>query len=103
MTTLLILGLMCFAALASLVLIPLFLLKTALVVVIALVAIPFKIMGAFLGGLTRVAFKGIFWLALLMVPLALIAFPLTIMAFGAWLLYRALRPRRPSPTYAVAQ
>lgn len=103
MTTLLILGLMFFGALASLVLIPLLLLKTAFVLVIALVAIPLKIVGALLGGLTRVAFKGIFWLALLMVPLALIAFPLTIMALGAWLLYRALRPRRPSQAYVVAQ
>jgi hypothetical protein len=103
MTGLLILGLMFFGALAALVLIPLLLVKTALVLVITLVAIPFKIMGALLGGLTRVAFKGMFWLALLMVPLALIAFPFTIMAFGAWLLYRALRPRRSSQTYVVAQ
>ena len=103
MTTLLILGLMFFGVLASLVLIPLFLLKTAFVLVIALVAIPFKIIGALLGGLTRGLFKGMFWLALLMVPLALLAFPFTIMALGAWLLYRALRPRRSSQTYVVAQ
>jgi hypothetical protein len=37
-----------------------------------------------------------------MVPLALIAFPLTILAFGAWLLYRALRPRRPTRAYVAA-
>jgi hypothetical protein len=103
MTALLILGLMFFAALASLVLIPLFLLKTALFLVMALVAIPLKIVGSLLGGLTRGMFKGIFWLGLLLVPLALIAFPFTIMALGTWLLYRALRPRRPSQTYVVAQ
>ena len=102
MTTLLILGLMFFGAVFALVLIPLVLLKVAFTVVIALVTIPFRIMGALFGGLARGLFKGMFLFALLLIPLALIALPFTILAFGAWLLYRAFRPRRPSPAYVVA-
>jgi hypothetical protein len=103
MTTLFILGLMFFGALASLVLVPLILLKVVLGVVLGLVVIPFKILGAFLGGLTRGVFKGMFLLALLMIPLAVIAFPLTILAFGGWLVYRLIRgPRRPPQAYVVS-
>ena len=102
MTTLFMLGLMFFGALFSLVLIPLVLVKVVLTLVIGLVVIPFKILGAFVGGLTRGVFKGLFLVALLMVPLAVIAFPFAILAFGAWLLYRVLRPRRPPQAYVVA-
>ena len=97
MTTLFILGLMFFGALAALLLIPLFLLKVVIALVVTLVVIPFKILGL----LARGAFKGMFWLALLMIPLALVAFPFVILAFGAWLLFRALRPRRPQ-AYVVS-
>ena len=102
MTTLFILGLMLCAAVFSLVLIPLVLLKVVLGLVIGLVVIPFKIVGAFIGGLTRGVIKGTFLLALLMIPLALVALPFTILAFGAWLIYRILRPRRPPQAYVVA-
>jgi len=102
MTTLFILGLMFCGALFSLMLIPLVLVKVVLGLVIGLVVVPFKILGAFLGGLTRGVVKGVFLLALLIVPLALIALPFTIIAFGAWLLYRALRPRRPPQAYVVS-
>ena len=94
MTTLFILGLMFCGAVFSLVLVPLVLLKVVLGLVIGLVVIPFKILGAFIGGLTRGVVKGTFLLALLMIPLALIALPFTILACGAWLLYRLVRPRR---------
>ena len=102
MTTLFILFMMFGGALVSLVLLPLILVKVALGLAIGLVVIPFKILGAFLGSLTRGVFKGMFLLALFMVPLALIALPFTILAFGAWLLYRILRPRRPPQAYVVA-
>lgn len=102
MTTLLILGLMFFAAVCSLVLIPLFLLKVAFTVVASLLVIPFQILGGILGGLAKVFAKGMFWLALLMLPLAIIAFPLTILAFFAWLVYRVFRSRRPAQAYVVA-
>lgn len=102
MTTLFILGLMFFAAVCSLVLIPLFLLKVAFTVVASLLVIPFQILGAILGGLAKVFTKGIFWLAVLMLPLAIIAFPLTILAFFAWVVYRVFRPRRPAQAYVVA-
>lgn len=95
MTALFVLGLMFFGGVFALILVPLVLLKVVLGVTIALVAIPFKILGAFVGGLARGVFKGLFLLALLMIPLAVIALPFTIMALGAWLLYRAVRPRRP--------
>ena len=102
MTTLFILGLMFFGFLSSLVLIPLVLVKTVLGLVMGLGIVPFKILGAFLGGLTRGVIKGTFLLVLFMVPLALIFLPFTIMAFGAWLLYRILRPRRPAQAYVVS-
>lgn len=102
MTTLFILALMLCGALFSLVLLPLVLLKTVLGLVIALVVVPFKIIGAFVGGLTRGVVKGTVLLALFMVPLALIALPFTILAFGAWLVYRVFRPRRPPQAYVVA-
>ena len=102
MTTLFLLGLMFFGFLFSLVVIPLVLVKMVLGLVIGLIAVPFKILAAFLGGLTRGVVKGTLLLALFMVPLAIIAFPLTILAFGAWLLYRILRPRRPAPAYVVS-
>lgn len=102
MTTLFILGLMFFGFLFSLVLIPLVLVKTVLGLVIGLVFVPFKILGAFLGGLTRGVIKGTFLLVLFMVPLAVIFLPFTIMAFGAWLLYRILHPRRPAQAYVVS-
>lgn len=102
MTTLFILALMLCGALFSLVLLPLVLLKTVLGLVIALVVVPFKIIGAFVGGLTRGVVKGTVLLALFMVPLALIALPFTILAFGAWLVYRLFRPRRPPQAYVVA-
>ena len=102
MTTLIILGLMFFGAVFALVLIPLFLLKVAFTAVIALVVLPFQILGAVFGGLARGVFKGMFLLALLLIPLALIALPFTILGFGAWLLYRAFRPRRPPQAYVVA-
>jgi hypothetical protein len=102
MKTLFVLGLMFWGALFSMVLIPFVLLKVVLGLIIAVVVIPFKILGALLGGLTRGVFKGMFLLALLMVPLALIALPFTILAFGAWLVYRMLRPRRPPQAYVVA-
>lgn len=96
MTTLLVLGLMFLGAIASLVLIPLVLLKVTLTLAMSLVAVPFKILGAIVGGLSRGLFKGLFWLVLLLVPLALLALPLTILGFGAWLLQCALR-RQKSP------
>jgi hypothetical protein len=102
MTKLFALGLMFLGALFSLILIPLILVKVVLGLVIALVVLPFKILGALLAGLTRGVVKGMFLLALLMVPLALVALPFTIVAFGAWLLYRALRPRRPPQAYVVS-
>ena len=102
MTTLFILALMFGGALFSLVLIPLVLVKVVFGLVIGLIVIPFKILGAFIGGLTRGAIKGMFLLALLIVPLALLALPFTILAFGAWLVYRILRPRRPPQAYVVA-
>ena len=102
MTTLFILGLMFFGFLFSLVLIPLGLVKTVLGLVIGLAVVPFKILGAFLGGLTRGVIKGTFLLVLFMVPLALIFLPFTILALGAWLLYRILRPRRPAQAYVVS-
>lgn len=102
MTTLFILGLMFFGAIFSLVLIPLVLLKVAFTLAIALVVIPFKIFGSLFGGLARGLFKGAFLLALLLIPLAVIAFPFTILAFGAWLVYRAFHPRRPSQAYVVS-
>lgn len=102
MTTLFILALMFGGALFSLVLIPLVLVKVVFGLVIGLIVIPFKILGAFIGGLTRGAIKGMFLLALLIGPLALIALPFTILAFGAWLVYRILRPRRPPQAYVVA-
>ena len=101
MTTLFILFLTLGGALLSLVMLPLLLLEAVLGLVIGLVAVPFKIMGAFLGSLTRGVFKGMFLLALFLVPLALIALPFTILAFGAWLVYRILRPRRPPQAYVV--
>lgn len=102
MTTLFILFLMFCGALVSLVLLPFVLLKVVLGLLIGLVVIPFKILGAFIGGLTRGVVKGAFLLALVMIPLALIALPFTILAFGAWLLYRLVRPRRPAQAYVVA-
>ena len=96
MTALFVLGLMFFGGVFALILVPLILLKVVLGVAIGLIAIPFKILGAFVGGLTRGVFKGMFLLALLMIPLAVIALPFTILAFGAWLLYRIMRPRRPA-------
>ena len=102
MTTLFILALMFGGALFSLVLIPLVLVKVVFGLVIGLIVIPFKILGAFIGSLTRGVFKGMLLLALLIVPLALIALPFTILAFGAWLVYRILRPRRPPQAYVVA-
>lgn len=102
MTKLFILGLMFFGTLFSLILLPFVLLKVVLGLVIGLVVIPFKILGALVGGLARGAVKGMFLLALLMVPLAIIALPFTILAFGAWILYRILRPRRPPQAYVVA-
>ncbi len=102
MTTLFILGLMFFAAVCSLVLIPLFLLKVGFTLVASLVVIPFQILAGILGGLAKVFAKGMFWLALLMIPLAVVAFPLTIMAFFAWIVYRVFRPRRPAQAYVVA-
>ena len=102
MTTLFILCLMFCGALFSLVLVPLVLLKVVLGLVVGLVVIPFKILGAFIGGLTRGVVKGAFLLALLMIPLALIALPFTILAFGAWLVYRLVRPRRPPQACVVA-
>ena len=95
MTTLFLLCLMLGGALLFLVLLPLMLLKVALVLVIGLVAIPFRILGALVGGLTRGVFKGMLLLGLLAIPLALVALPFAILAFGAWLLYRILRPHRP--------
>ena len=98
MTALLFVGLM-FAAIAlSVVIVPLILLKVAFVVVLSLIAIPFRIMG----GLARGVFKGMFWLALLAIPLAILALPLTIVAGGSWLVYRAFRPKRASQAYVVA-
>jgi hypothetical protein len=102
MTMLLILGMMFFGAIFALVLLPLVLLKVAFALVLALVVIPFKIVGAIFGGLARGVFKGMFWLALFLVPLAIIAFPFTILAFGAWLVYKAFNPRRPPQAYVVS-
>ena len=102
MTTLLVLGLMFFAAICSLVLIPLFLLKVAFTLVASLVVIPFQILASILGGLTKGLLKGMFWLALLLIPLALIALPFTLLALGGWILYRIFRPKRPAQAYVVA-
>lgn len=102
MTTLFFLGLMFCAALCALVALPLMLLKVGFSVVLALVTIPFQILGSILGGLTRGVLKGMFWLAILMIPLAVILLPFTILAFGAWLVYRVFRPRRPPQAYVVA-
>jgi len=102
MTKLFVLGLVGLGAIVALVLIPLLLLKVLITLVITLILIPVKIIGAVAGGLVRVLFKGAFWLALLLIPLAILAFPLTLFAFGAWLLFRALRPRRPPQAYVVS-
>lgn len=102
MTTLFFLGLMFCGALIALVALPLMLLKVGFSVVLALVTIPFQILGSILGGLTRGVLKGMFWLAILMIPLAVILLPFTILAFGAWLVYRVFRPRRPPQAYVVA-
>ncbi len=102
MTTLLILGLMFFAAVSSLVLIPLFLLKVTFGVAASLLVIPFQIVAGILGGLAKVFAKGMFWLAVLLLPLAIIALPFTILAFFGWVVYRVLRPRRPPQAYVVA-
>ena len=102
MTTLSILGLMFFAAVCALVLIPLFILKVAFTVVASLLVIPFQILAAILGGVAKLFTKGLFWLAVLMLPVAIIAFPLTILAFFAWVVYRVFRPRRPAQAYVVA-
>ncbi|MEO8359655.1 MAG: hypothetical protein ABI672_06465 [Vicinamibacteria bacterium] len=102
MTALFIFGLMFAGFVAALVAIPLILLKVVFGITVAVVSIPLQLIGAVLGGVTRVAFKGMFWLALVLIPLALIAFPFTILAFGAWLLYRIVRPRRPAHAYVVS-
>ncbi len=102
MTKLFILGMMFFGALFSLVLLPLLLLKVVFGLLIALVVLPFKILGAILGGLGRGFFKGMFLVALLLVPLAVLAFPLVVLALGAWLLFRALRPKRATQAYVVS-
>jgi hypothetical protein len=102
MTTLLILGLMFIGALCSLILIPLVLLKVVFALLLSLIVIPFKILGALIGGLTRGFFKGIFLLAILMIPLTLVALPFAILGLFGWLVYRAFRPRRPPQAYMVA-
>jgi uncharacterized membrane protein len=72
-------------------------------VTFSVLAIPLHVVGAVAGGLTRGVFKGVFWLVFLLIPLALVAFPLTILMLGGWLLYRAVRPRRrPPQAYVVA-
>ncbi len=102
MTTLLILGLMFFAAVGSLILIPLFLLKVVFTLVISLAVVPFQILGSILGGLSKGLLKGMFWLAILLIPLALIALPLTLLAGAAWIVYRIFRPKRATQAYVVA-
>jgi hypothetical protein len=101
MTTFFLLGLMFLAAVVSLIAIPLFLLKLILGVVIGVVMLPFSILGSLVGGLVRGAVKGTLLLALIVIPLAVIALPVTIMAFGAWFIYRALRPQRAPQAYVV--
>ena len=59
MTTLLLLGLMFVGAVFALILIPLLLLKVVFALLVALVVIPFKILGALIGGLTA----GVLWAA----------------------------------------
>ncbi len=98
MSALLFLGLMFAGVVFSILLVPLVLLKVALVLILSLIVIPFRIAGA----LARVLFKGMFWLALLAIPLAILAFPVTIMALGCWLVYRAFRPKRSPQAYVVA-
>ena len=100
--TLLVLGAVFAGVIFSLVLIPLLLVRTVLGLSFALISVPFQVVGALVGGLARVVFKGMFWLAFLLIPLAVVAFPLTIMMLGAWLLFRALRPRRTRQAYVVA-
>ena len=95
MTFLFVMGLMFFGFLFSLVAIPLILLKVVLGVTFAVLTIPLRIVGGLAAGLARGLFKGLFFLLLLMIPLAIIALPFTILAFGAWLLYRLVRPRTP--------
>lgn len=103
MATLLFLGLVFAGVVCSLVVLPLLLLKAVFGVTLSIISIPFQILGGLIGGLTRGVFKGMFWVALLLIPLALVALPLTIMMFGAWLLYRIVRPRRrPPQAYVVA-
>jgi hypothetical protein len=102
MTTLFIMGLMFFAFVCSLVLIPLLILKVTFTVVASLLVIPFQILAGILGGLAKVFAKGMFWLAVLMLPLAILALPLTLMALFAWVVYRVFRPRRPPQAYVVA-
>ena len=59
-------------------------------------------LGGFLGGLTRGVFKGAFLVALLAVPLAIVALPFAMLAFGSWVVYRVLRPRRTPQAYVVS-
>lgn len=92
MTTLAILFGIAFAA----ILLPLLLLKALFALVIAVIAIPLRIVG----GLLRGVIKGALWLALLLIPLALVALPLTLMAVAAWAAYRGLRGR-PQTAYAA--
>jgi hypothetical protein len=102
MTTLLFLGLIFLAALCSLILIPLVLVKVVFGLLLTLIVIPFRILGGLIGALTSGFLKGIFLLAVLMIPLTLVALPFAMLGLFGWLVYRAFRPRRPPQAYVVA-
>src|SRR5262245_15813260 len=102
MTTLFFLGMTFLAAVCALIAVPLILLKVVLGVTLTALALPFQIVGSIVGGLVRGLAKGAFLLALFLIPLAILALPFTILAFGAWLLFRLLRPRRAPQAYVVS-
>ena len=102
MTTLFILGMMFVGALFALVAVPLLLIKAVLGIGLAAIAIPLQIVGAIVGGLAKALAKGMFWLLLLAIPLAIALLPLTILAFGCWLVYRLVRPRPTPQAYVVS-
>jgi hypothetical protein len=78
------------------------LVKMVFGLLLTLIVIPFRILGGLIGALTSVFLKGIFLLAVLMIPLTLVALPFAMLGLFGWLVYRAFRPRRPPQAYVVA-
>lgn len=84
--------------LLAVVVVPLVLLAIATTFALSLLAIPLKIAGALFRGFT----KALVWLALLLVPLAVVATPLLIFGFFTWIVFRAVRGRRNTTIYATS-